>query len=381
MMLRFEDIHFEGRRVILREDFNVPMAEGKITDDARIIAALPTIRALVAAPASVIILSHLGRPKIGQKPGILSLKPVADYLSGLLNQPVQFFDDLSKPPALEPGDVALFENIRLLRGEKENDATLAKQLGTLGECFVMDAFGVAHRAHASTVGITHYVKQAIAGPLLQKELSALKTALDAKTSPSLAIVGGAKVSGKLTLLQALAERVECLITGGGIANTFIAAMGYEVGRSLYEPELIPEAKKLLDRISIPLPKDVVVAEKLAPDVKTEIVPIDQVSPNQAIFDVGPETLRDYRDRILQSKTVLWNGPLGVFECPPFANGTKALAEAIAESDAFSLAGGGDTLAAIKLFHVKDRISYISTGGGAFLEALSGQVLPAIAALE
>lgn len=382
-MLTMQSISLANKTVVIREDFNVPMKAGKILHTARLDAAIPTIRLAQQQQAKIILLSHLGRPNEGQYDPSLSLAPVAAYLSEVLKQPVTLFS-LETPPLLNAGEVALLENVRFLKGEEQNEAELAQKLAALGEVFVMDAFAVAHRAQASTVGIARYAKAACAGPLLQKELAAIEKILIAPQTPVVAVVGGAKVSSKLKLLTHLLDKVDTLVLGGGIANTFLKAQQHAIGASLYEEALIPEASALLkkaDKLNklIWLPSDVVVAPHLeAPhgEVKT----LDAILPNDKIFDIGPRSIQSLQALIRQAKTVLWNGPLGVFEYPAFATGTQALAQAIAQSECFSVAGGGDTLSAIESFKVQDKLSYLSTGGGAFLEALEGSMLPAVQAL-
>lgn len=372
-----------NQTVVIREDFNVPLKNGQITHAARIEAALPTIMHARQQGAKIILISHLGRPQEGQFDATFSLAPVAAYLSEALNQPVKFFT-LDNPPFLKSGEIALLENVRFLRGEEANAPQLAEQLAQLGDIFVMDAFAVAHRAQASTVGIARYAKAACAGPLLQKELLAIEKILKATERPVVAIVGGAKVSSKLKLLRNLLDKVDILIVGGGIANTFLKAQHCEIGASLYEEALVSEAQSLLQKAQqlgkvIWLPNDVVVALQIEAS-EGDIKDIKAVGQNDKIFDIGPRSAQEITILIHNAKTVLWNGPLGVFESPAFASGTQALAEAIAASKAFTVAGGGDTLSAIETFKVQDKISYLSTGGGAFLEALEGTILPAVEAL-
>lgn len=380
------DFDVAGKRVLVREDLNVPLGDHGITSDARIQAALPTLRDLMARGARTLVISHLGRPTEGEHDPSLSLAPVADRLSELLGAKVALATDWIDGVDVEPGQVVLCENVRFLQGEKGNDPDLARRMAALCDLFIMDAFGTAHRAQASTAGVAEHAPQACAGPLLLGELQALARALQKPRRPMLAIVGGSKVSGKLNVLEALVDRVDQLIVGGGIANTFIAAAGHPVGQSLYEPDLIPEARSLIaqarDRgADIPIPIDVVVAREFSPDAEATVKPVEAVEDDDMILDVGPETAAAYADMASNAGTVVWNGPLGVFEYAAFADGTRALAEAIAGSDAFSIAGGGDTLAAIDQFGVTDGVSYISTGGGAFLEFLEGKTLPAVAALQ
>ena len=378
------DVDLGGRRVLIREDLNVPVADGDVTSDARIRAALPTIEAAVAAGAAVMLMSHLGRPVEGQPEAKFSLQPVAKRLARLLDRKVPLVTDWIGGVDVEPGDVVLLENVRFLEGEKDCDEALARKMADLCDVFVMDAFGTAHRAQASTYGVAEHAPVACAGPLLAAELDALGKALDNPARPLVAIVGGSKVSTKLTVLDALAGIVDCLIVGGGIANTFIAAAGHGVGKSLYEVDMLDIAKQLATlkagRAEIPVPTDVVVAEEFA-DVAGTTKIVESVASDEMILDIGPETVARFTSIIASAGTIIWNGPVGVFEFDDFGAGTKALAEAIAASDAFSVAGGGDTLAAIDKYGVADRISYISTGGGAFLEFVEGKQLPAVEILE
>ena len=377
-------LDIKGRRLLIREDLNVPIESGRVTSDARIRAALPTLEYAVREGARVMVMSHLGRPQegvpIAEQPES-SLAPVAEKITELSGFKVRLVRDYLD--GYEPGDedIALFENIRINAGEKKNDEALSKKLAALADIYVMDAFGTAHRAQASTEGVAHFAPIACAGPLLAAELKALGRALADPARPMTAIVGGSKVSTKLEVLNALVEKVDCLVVGGGIANTFLAATGVEVGKSLYEPDLLDTAKALLDKTSIPLPTDVVVAKELSAEAVAVTRPADEVAADEMIVDVGPQTVANLRELVRRARTLLWNGPVGVFEFPQFAEGTKALSLDIAESDTFSLAGGGDTLAAIDMFGVSDGISYISTGGGAFLEFVEGKTLPAVAALE
>jgi len=384
--LRMEDLNLAGNRLLIREDLNVPLEGGKVASDKRIRAALPTLRLALERGAAVMVMSHLGRPVEGEYAEEFSLAPVADRLSGLLGREVRLERDWLDGVDVEAGQLVLCENVRFNRGEKANDEALARRMADLCDIFVMDAFGTAHRAQASTEGVARLAPVACAGPLLAGELDALGRALKAPDRPLVAIVGGSKVSTKLTVLEALLERTDQLIVGGGIANTFIAATGHEVGRSLYEPDLIDEAQRLI-RVAhgrggdIPIPKDVLVAKAFEPEAEALVRRLDEVAPDEIILDIGPLTAADYADVIWDAGTVLWNGPVGVFEFPNFASGTRAVAEAIEKSRAFSIAGGGDTLAAIDRFGVADGISYISTGGGAFLEYVEGKTLPAVAVLE
>ena len=385
-VIRMQDLELAGQRVLVREDLNVPVEDGKVSSDARIRAALPTIRLAVEQGAAVMLMSHLGRPKEGEYDARFSLAPVAERLSELLGQPVRLERDWLDGVELEPGEIVLCENVRFNRGEKQDDEGLAKRMAALCDVFVMDAFGTAHRAQASTHGVARFAPLACAGPLLVAELEALGKALHAPARPLVAIVGGSKVSTKLGVLHTLLERVDQLIVGGGIANNFIAAAGHPVGKSLYEPDLLDETRALVAKAeargaAIPLPSDVVVAEGLEPEHAARQVPVAEVGGGELILDVGPATSAAYAEIIARAGTILWNGPVGVFEDTRFARGTRALAEAVAASEAFSIAGGGDTLAALDAFGLSERVSYISTGGGAFLEFLEGRTLPAVAMLE
>ena len=384
--LRMENLDLDGKRVLIREDLNVPVSDGRVTSDARIRAALPTIRTALEKGAAVMILSHLGRPVEGQPEAKFSLQPVADRLAELLGREVRLQDDWLGGIDVMPGEIVLCENVRFNAGEKGNDEALSRKMAALCDVFVMDAFGTSHRAQASTEGVTRYAPVACAGPLLARELDALAKGLLNPDKPLLAIVGGSKVSTKLTVLETLLDKVDELIVGGGIANTFIAASGYGVGKSLYEPDLIHEAQLLIQKAhasggSIPIPKDVVVAKAFSADADPIVRHVDEVQHDEFILDIGPLTAMEYSEIIAGAGTIIWNGPVGVFEFPGFAGGTRALAEAIERSSAYSIAGGGDTLAAIDQFGVRDGISYISTGGGAFLEFVEGKTLPAVAALE
>ena len=383
-VVRMADLDLAGKRVLIREDLNVPVKDGKVTSDARIRASLPTIRAAQEAGAAVMLMSHLGRPTEGQPEEAFSLRPVAGRLSELLGREVPLVRDWIDGVDVAPGSVVLLENVRFLAGEKACDDTLSRKMAALCDIFVMDAFGTAHRAQASTYGVAEHAPVACAGPLLAAELEALGKALDDPARPLVAIVGGSKVSTKLDVLDALAGIVDYLIVGGGIANTFIAAAGHDVGKSLHEADMLDTAQGLAaggeGRARIPVPTDVVVAGEFA-DVEGVTRAVDAVSGDELILDIGPETAARFSEIIAGAGTVIWNGPVGVFEFANFGAGTKALAEAIASSDAFSVAGGGDTLAAIDKYGVADRISYISTGGGAFLEFVEGKKLPAVEVLE
>lgn len=383
-IIELKDLDIQGKRLLIREDLNVPVNNGVVTSDARIRAALPTLQYAIKAGAKVMVMSHLGRPVEGipvHAQPEMSLAPVAKQIQTLTGLRVRLVEDYLD--GFEPGDedIALFENIRINEGEKKNKESLSRKLAALGDIFVMDAFGTAHRAQSSTEGVVRYAKIACAGPLLAAELAALGRALANPAKPLVAVVGGSKVSTKLEVLTALVDKVDSLVVGGGIANTFLAATGISVGRSLCEHDLRDTAKALLDKVDIPLPTDVVVANDLSIDARSTIKDVRDIAPEDMILDIGPESTAAMCDVMQKASTILWNGPVGVFEIPQFAEGTKALAKSIASSDAFSLAGGGDTLAAIDQFGVTDRISYISTGGGAFLEFVEGKKLPAVAALE
>ncbi len=384
-VIKMSDVELSGKRVLIREDLNVPVADGRVTSDARIRAALPTIKAALDAGAAVMLMSHLGRPTEGQPDVKYSLQPVADRIAALLGRDVPLASDWIGGVDVSPGEIVLLENVRFLAGEKACDDTLAKQMASLCDVFVMDAFGTAHRAQASTYGVAEHAPIACAGPLLSAELEALGKALKEPARPFVAIVGGSKVSTKLTVLDALADVVDCLIVGGGIANTFIAAAGHGVGKSLYEPDMLDTARDLaandFDRAEIPVPDDVVVADEFSVDAAATTKGVAAVTDDEFILDIGPETAQRFAEILAGAGTIIWNGPVGVFEFDQFGSGTKILAEAIAASNAFSVAGGGDTLAAIDKYGVADDISYISTGGGAFLEFVEGKTLPAVAMLE
>ena len=385
-VLSMADQDLAGRRVLIRADLNVPVRDGEVASDARIRAALPTLRQAAQAGARVMVMSHLGRPAEGAPDPGFSLAPVARRLGGLLGHEVRLAGNWLDGLEVEAGEIVLCENVRFLEGEKADDETLARRMAALCDVYVMDAFGTAHRAQASTRGVARFAPVACAGPLLCAELDALGKALAQPVRPLVAIVGGSKVSTKLGVLEALSERVDRLITGGGIANTFIAAAGHEVGASLYEPDLVEQAVRIRDAVrrrggDLPVPSDVVVADAPADTAVAAVKGVGDVGPGEMILDIGPDTARGYRDAVESAGTVVWNGPVGVFEIEAFSAGTRELAQSIARSPAFSIAGGGDTLAAIDAFGVTGRISYVSTGGGAFLELLEGRTLPAIAALE
>ena len=379
-MKLMNDLDLSGQRVLIREDLNVPIRDGAITNDARLRAAAPTLRAALDQGAAVMVMSHLGRPVEGEWQENASLEPIARRLSALLDCTVSLAREWRQAAPL-PGELVLLENVRFNRGEAADAAELAADYAALCDIFVMDAFGTAHRAQASTHGVAHAAPVACAGPLLHAELTALERALNEAERPMLAVVGGSKVSTKLQVLETLADRCDSLVVGGGIANTFLAAAGYPVGQSLCEWDLIDTARELMDKVDIPLPIDVVVAPGLDAGDQAKTKLAAEVSDDDMILDVGPETAAGIAGRIGKAATILWNGPLGVFEEAPFAGGTRVLAEAIATSRGFSLAGGGDTLAAIDQFGVSEGISYISTGGGAFLEYVEGKELPAVAALK
>ncbi len=385
-VLRMADLDLQGKRVFIREDLNVPIRDGKVTSDARIRASLPTIQLAVQKGAKVFVMSHLGRPEEGAFAEEFSLAPVAARLSDLLGRNVPLRRDWLDGVDCQPGEVVLCENVRFNKGEKKDKEDLARRMAALCDVFVMDAFGTAHRAEASTHGIARFAPVACAGPLLVGELEALERALKNPARPLVAIVAGSKVSSKLTVLEALLEKVDKLIVGGGIANTFLAATGVQVGKSLHEADMLDMARQLLEKArargaEIPLPTDVVVARAFAATAHADVRGINEVAADELILDIGPDTAERLGALLQQAGTIVWNGPVGVFEFDQFGEGTRAIAQAIASSPAFSLAGGGDTLAAIEKYGVEDGISYISTGGGAFLEFVEGKVLPAVAVLE
>jgi phosphoglycerate kinase len=375
------ELDIAGKRVMIRFDFNVPLEDGKVTSDTRIQAALPTIRHALDAGAAVILLAHLGRPTEGDFEDQFSLAPIARHLSVLLGQEVRLAENWLSGVSVDPGQAVLCENVRFNKGEKANDEGLAKQMAALCDVFVMDAFGTAHRAQASTYGVAQHAPAACAGPLLVEEMEALGEALENPARPMIAIVGGSKVSTKLTVLDALAKQVDQLIVGGGIANTFIAAAGYPVGASLCEIEMLDQANAVLEQTAIPMPTDVVVATEFSADAEAVTRPVDDVRENEMILDIGPDTADAYVGLLQSAGTIVWNGPVGVFEIDQFGAGTERVARAIAASPAFSIAGGGDTLAALEKYGLGEQMSYISTGGGAFLELLEGKKLPAIGVLE
>jgi phosphoglycerate kinase len=383
---RMSDLDLHGKRVLIREDLNVPVKDGKITSTQRLDASLPTIRAAKDAGARVMVLSHLGRPKEGEFDPESSLAPVAEWLGKQLGGKVRLVRDYLEGVDVAEGEVVVLENCRMNVGEGADDEALSRKYAALCDVFVMDAFGTAHRAQASTHGVIRFAPVAAAGPLLSAELDALGKALEAPARPLLAIVAGSKVSTKLTLLENLAGKIDQLIVGGGIANTFIAAAGYKVGKSLYEADLLDAAKKVMSDAQargadVPVPTDVVVADRFAADAKATVKGVAEVGDDDLILDIGPETSARYAQMIAKAGTVVWNGPVGVFEFDAFGKGTETLARAIASSKAFSIAGGGDTLAAVDKYGIEKDVSYISTGGGAFLEFLEGKELPAVAALK
>jgi phosphoglycerate kinase len=375
------ELDLAGKRVLIREDLNVPVKDGQVTSDARIRAALPSIQHALEAGAKVILMSHLGRPTEGEYNLDFSMEPVAKHLSDLLAQPVRLEQSWTNGLELEAGEVVILEIVRFNPGEKKNDDILAKAYANLCDIFVMDAFGTAHRAQASTHGVAKFAPIACAGPLLAKELDALAKALAAPQPPVAAIVGGSKVSTKLMVLEALSDKVDQLIVGGGIANTFLAAAGKPVGKSLCEFDLIPAAQELMKKVNIPLPTDVVVGKEFSESAEATIKSVDDVAEDDMIFDIGPDSAASLAAMLTTMGTIIWNGPVGVFEFDQFGQGTKTLALAIADSAGFSIAGGGDTLAAVDKYEITEQVSYISTGGGAFLEYVEGKELPAVAMLE
>ena len=380
-VLKMTDLDLKGKRVLIREDLNVPVKDGQVQSDARIKAALPTLKLALEKGAAVMVCSHLGRPTEGEFSAENSLKPVAEYLSKALGREVPLLADYLDGVEVKAGDLVLFENVRFNKGEKKNADELAQKYAALCDVFVMDAFGTAHRAEGSTHGVARFAKVAAAGPLLAAELDALGKALDNPARPMAAIVAGSKVSTKLDVLNSLAGICDQLIVGGGIANTFLAAAGHKVGKSLYEADLVETAKAIAAKVKVPLPVDVVVAKEFAESAVATVKAIAEVADDDMILDIGPQTAAQFAELLKTSKTILWNGPVGVFEFDQFGEGTRTLANAIADSAAFSIAGGGDTLAAIDKYGIAERISYSSTGGGAFLEFVEGKVLPAVEILE
>ncbi|MEE9425193.1 MAG: phosphoglycerate kinase [Methylococcales bacterium] len=385
-IIKMVDVDLKGKRVLIRQDLNVPVKDGKVTSETRIKASLPTIQYALKQGACVMVMSHLGRPTEGEYDAQYSLQPVADHMSELLGQPVKLQQSWLDGVEIDAGKVVLCENVRFNSGEKKNDPQLGQKMAQLCDVFVMDAFGTAHRAQASTHAVAEFAPIACAGPLLASELDALGKALDNPQKPMLAIVGGSKVSTKLTVLESLSKIVDQLIVGGGIANTFIAAAGYPVGKSLYEADLVSEAKRLMEAAKsrggeIPVPTDVVCAKQFSENAVATVKQVSDVEDDDLILDIGPETTAHFSTIIGTAKTIVWNGPVGVFEIKQFGHGTHELSKAIAASPGFSIAGGGDTLAAIELYGISDQVSYMSTGGGAFLEFLEGKQLPAVAMLE
>jgi phosphoglycerate kinase len=384
-IIRMTDLDLAGKRVLIRQDLNVPVKDGKVTSDLRIKASVPTIEIALQKGAAVMVMSHLGRPAEGVYDEESSMKPVAERLAELLGKPVRLEKDWIDGITIAPGEVVLCENVRFNAGEGKNNAELGKKMAALCDVFVMDAFGTAHRAQASTHSVASHAAIACAGPLLMNELDALGKALEHPEKPLVAIVGGSKVSTKLTILDSLSQKVNQLIVGGGIANTFIAAAGYSVGKSLYEPDLLEEAQRLMAAAKakgadIPVPVDVVCAKEFSDTAVATVKKVSDIADDDMVLDIGPETAKQYADILTSAKTIVWNGPVGVFEIEQFANGTKVVSEAIAKSPAFSIAGGGDTLAAIDKYGISNDVSYTSTGGGAFLEFLEGKTLPAVAVL-
>ena len=385
-VLSMTELELANRRLLIRQDLNVPLKDGVISNDARIRASLPTLETALSSGAAVMVMSHLGRPAEGQPEDAFSLQPVANALSEALNQPVHLLKNWIDGVDLSAGQIVLCENVRFLAGEKKCDLDLSKKMAALCDIYVMDAFGTAHRAQASTYGVAKFAPTACAGPLLAAELQALEQALQEPARPMVAIVGGSKVSTKLTVLEQLIDKVDQLVVGGGIANTFIAAAGHNVGKSLCEPDLVDVAKRLIDSAQqrgaeIPIPTDVVCAKEFSEQAKAQRKSVDEVEADDLILDIGPDSAGYLGNIMQQASTIVWNGPVGVFEFPQFAQGSETLAHAIANSNAFSIAGGGDTVAAIDAFNVAKQISYISTGGGAFLEFLEGKLLPAVDILQ
>ena len=384
--LKMSDLDLQGKRVLIREDLNVPLKNGVITSDARIVASLPTMQKALKAGAAVMVVYHLGRPTEGEYDAKLSLAPVAAKLTTLLGQEVELIKEWINGVSVKPGQIVLCENVRFLVGEEDNDEELSEKMASLCDVYVNDAFATAHRKQASTYGIAKYAKVACAGILLEGELVALENIMDKPVRPLVAVIGGAKVSTKLKLLESIAKVVDDLIVGGGIANTFIAAAGNDVGKSLYEPNLVKDAEHLVAMaetlgVTIPMPVDVVVGAEFSETAKATVKMLDEVKEDEMILDIGPETVKIFEAVIAKAKTIVWNGPVGAFELAPFSKGTEAIATAIAKSSAYTVAGGGDTIAAIEKYNIQDQISYISTAGGAFLAYLEGDKLPAVEALE
>jgi len=385
-LLKMADLDLKGKRVLIREDFNVPLKDGKVTSDARIIAALPSIRLALEKGARLMLMSHLGRPTEGHFEAKDSLKPIVDELKLHFDVPVRLVANYLDGVDIGENEIVVFENVRCNKGEKANNDSLAQKMAALCDIYVNDAFGTAHRAQASTHGVAKYAKTACAGPLLVNELEALTRALNHPRKPLVAIVGGSKVSTKLTVLETLSDKVDQLIVGGGIANTFMLATGLQIGKSLVEKDLVDAAKKLLQKVTqngaeIPLPIDVVTGKAFSESTPAETKAAMQVLDDDMIFDIGPKTAEKFAKIIAKAGTIIWNGPVGVFEFEPFSKGTETVSRAIADSNAFSIAGGGDTLAAVDKYAIKNKISYISTGGGAFLEFVEGKTLPAVEILE
>ncbi|GAD30802.1 phosphoglycerate kinase [Photobacterium leiognathi] len=380
-VIKMTDLDLAGKRVFIRADLNVPVKDGKVTSDARIIASLPTIKRCLEAGAKVMVTSHLGRPTEGEYAEEFSLQPVVNYLNDALDCDVKLAKDYLDGLELNAGELVVLENVRFNKGEKKNEDELSKKYAALCDVFVMDAFGTAHRAQASTYGVGMFAPVACAGPLLAGELEALGKAMDNPARPMVAIVGGSKVSTKLTVLESLSKIADQIVVGGGIANTFIAAEGNDVGKSLYEADLIPTAKELMASTNIPVATDVVCAKEFSESAEATIKSASDIAADDMVLDIGPDSAQALADIIMNAKTILWNGPVGVFEIEQFGKGTEVVANAIAESAGFSVAGGGDTLAAIDKYGIKDKVSYISTGGGAFLEFVEGKKLPAVEMLE
>ncbi len=385
-ILKMSELDLKGKRVLIRQDLNVPVKDGKVAGDARIRASLPTVQLALEKGAAVIVMSHLGRPTEGEYAEEFSMSPVAKHMEGLLGKPVTLVKDYLEGVKVEPGQVVMLENVRFIKGEKKDNEDLGKRYAALCDVFVMDAFGTAHRAEATTSAVARFAPVACAGPLLSAELEALDKAVANPARPLVAIIGGSKVSTKLTILDSLSAKVDRLIVGGGIANNFILAAGYNIGKSLCEPELVDEAKRLIAAAKaaggeIPIPEDVVVGPAFDAASPATVKDVNAVAPDDMILDIGPKTSAKYRDIIMKAGSIVWNGPVGAFELDQFGKGTEAVCKAVADSPAFSMAGGGDTLTAVEKYKMEDKISYLSTGGGAFLEFLEGKTLPAVAVLE